>query len=327
MTNERSRDTADPLARGRTRARITALLLKQDGVISRQQALAAGLTATQVDYRLRLGEWERIRRGVFRLASTPYTRTTVGQAILRVAPVGAALSHFSAARIHGLDVRPGSPLVWLTIPHAHKLRGMPGARIIRSRNLSNFTTGIQGKPVTTVARTIIDLSSFLTARAVQAVIYDAIRTKRTSPAELEEAAAAMPKSSRAAQVRRMLAELEEGFDSGLEAEADEVFRANGLHFLRQHRVRMNNRIIRRFDFAEPALKLGIEIDGRAFHTSAEAQRRDRDRDRRAATLGWQTLRFTTADVREHPQQMIATIREVMARRVAEGVLHDRAAGR
>ena len=26
-------------------------------------------------------------------------------------------------------------------------------------NLSNFTTGIQGKPVTTVARTIIDLSS------------------------------------------------------------------------------------------------------------------------------------------------------------------------
>ncbi len=237
------------------------------------------------------------------------------------------MSHYSAARIHGLDIRPGSPLVWLTIPHARKLRGMPGATIIRSRNLSPFITEIQGKPVTTVARTIIDLSSFLAERAVQAVIYDAFRAKRTSPAALGKAAAAMPKFPPAAQVRRMLSELEEGFDSGLEAEADEVFRANGLHFVRQHRVRMNNRIIRRFDFAEPTLKLGIEIDGVSFHTSAEAQRRDRDRDRRAATLGWQTLRFTTADVREHPDQMIATIRQVMARRVAEGLLHDRAAGR
>lgn len=204
---------------------------------------------------------------------------------------------------------------------------MPGAMIIRSRNLSNFITGIQGKPVTTVARTIIDLSSFLTENAVQAVIYDAIRTKRTTPAALGKATAAMSKFPRAAQFRRMLSELEEGFDSGLEAEADEVFRASGLHFLRQHRVRMNNRIIRRFDFAEPTLKLGIEIDGLAFHTSAVAQRRDRDRDRRAATLGWQTLRFTTIDVRQRPEQMIATIRQVMARRVSEGLLHDRAAGR
>jgi hypothetical protein len=71
----------------------------------------AGLTRSQVETRLRNGEWHRLRRGVFCRSSTWRTTTDEGRHLLTCAAVqaarresGLALSHSSAAVVHGMPV-------------------------------------------------------------------------------------------------------------------------------------------------------------------------------------------------------------------------------
>lgn len=61
------------------------------------------------------------------------------------------------------------------------------------------------------------------------------------------------------------------------------------------------------DVALPASLLAFEIDGRAYHSSAAAFERDRDRDGALAEAGWQVVRFSAAAVNDRD----ATIRRVL----------------
>lgn len=65
-----------------------------------------------------------------------------------------------------------------------------------------------------------------------------------------------------------------------------------LPFVEQARIEGVGRV----DFLV-AHKLIVEIDGRAFHSDPASFATDRLRDRRAAALGYATIRFTAADVR------------------------------
>jgi len=57
----------------------------------------------------------------------------------------------------------------------------------------------------------------------------------------------------------------------------------------------------RLDFALPQRRLGIEVDGLAFHGSQESFRKDRDRQRQLEMMGWRVLRFAAAEVLQDPR--------------------------
>ena len=61
------------------------------------------------------------------------------------------------------------------------------------------------------------------------------------------------------------------------------------------------------------IKLVIEVDGWAFHTTADRFRRDRERQNRLILAGWTILRFTWRDLTERPGYVIATIRATVGR--------------
>jgi very-short-patch-repair endonuclease len=65
------------------------------------------------------------------------------------------------------------------------------------------------------------------------------------------------------------------------------------------------------DLAFRRLKLAIEIDGRLYHTGAEVFETDRRRQNLLVLDGWCVLRFTWTMIEEHPEEVIAMVREAI----------------
>ena len=82
----------------------------------------------------------------------------------------------------------------------------------------------------------------------------------------------------------------------------------------------DGRIIAEIDFANPALKIAIEVDGRAFHSDRQSFERDRERQNMLVLRGWIVLRFTWERLVNDPEGVLA---EVIAA-CDEGLLRLRA---
>lgn len=62
------------------------------------------------------------------------------------------------------------------------------------------------------------------------------------------------------------------------------------------------------DFTLPDYKIAIEIDGPS-HNTAEARRKDRERDTWLESGGWQVFRFTNQQVLSDPEACVDAIRD------------------
>lgn len=65
------------------------------------------------------------------------------------------------------------------------------------------------------------------------------------------------------------------------------------------------------DVVFPAAKLAIEVDGWAYHSSADDFENDRKRQNAISLLGYQILRFTWLDLTEYPDRVLAEIRNAL----------------
>lgn len=73
------------------------------------------------------------------------------------------------------------------------------------------------------------------------------------------------------------------------------------------------------DAAYPDARLIVEADGRRWHTRIRDLLRDHDRDAEAARAGWQTLRFLYERITESPDEVAATVADVLRVRLAPRV--------
>lgn len=82
--------------------------------------------------------------------------------------------------------------------------------------------------------------------------------------------------------------------------------AAGLRPERQHRVDQY-----RVDLGFPEQRLAVEVDGDAFHLTADGdlRRADRVRDQRLASLGWAVLRVSARQVRDDLEGCVSAVRE------------------
>lgn len=61
------------------------------------------------------------------------------------------------------------------------------------------------------------------------------------------------------------------------------------------------------DFGWPAKRVGLEVDHPTWHAAAKDAHRDRNRDRKAATVGWRIARITDLDVHGRLAEAIADV--------------------
>lgn len=97
--------------------------------------------------------------------------------------------------------------------------------------------------------------------------------------------------------------------SPLESQALAILRAAELpEPVLQHPVRRPCGKVALIDLAYPDERVGIEVDGWAFHTQRVAFDEDRARGNDLALLGWQILHFTATT---RPAHLVATVRRAL----------------
>jgi hypothetical protein len=166
-------------------SRLARLAVRQHGVVSRRQLSALGFSPQAIKTLVSRERVHRIHRGVYAVGHRRLTAK--GQWMAAVLACGrcAVLSHHDGAALHDLRRAP-SGKVNVTAPSRHNL---PGIRCHWARTLSGEDcTVIDAIPVTTLARTYLDLAELvsqsrlidlleagerqnkLDARAIEAVI-------------------------------------------------------------------------------------------------------------------------------------------------------------
>src|SRR2546429_4750944 len=143
---------------------IAELAEAQHAVFRLDQIVDLGLTASAVRHRATAGRLHRCYRGVYSLVPASLLgREGRWLAAVFAAGPGAVLSHRSAAALHGLRPYFGK-YVDVTIPCRTSRRDR-GVRIHRSLTLTAAdVTVVSDVPVTTVARTLVDLAEMIGRR-------------------------------------------------------------------------------------------------------------------------------------------------------------------
>ncbi|MDQ4131978.1 MAG: endonuclease domain-containing protein [Actinomycetota bacterium] len=81
-------------------------------------------------------------------------------------------------------------------------------------------------------------------------------------------------------------------------------------FVRQYRVKLGDGRELRLDFADPEIRLDIEIDGRRWHSTPANLDRDRRRDRLLVARGWTVLRYSWDDLRSRGVEVVDEVTRV-----------------
>jgi very-short-patch-repair endonuclease len=175
---------------------------------------------------------------------------------------------------------------------------------------------IQGLPVTTVARTLMDLASQLHPLQLKAAVEDSIAAgKTTMPSLLQVLHDVARKGKPGVTAMRDLLDGwcgEARSVSVLESRGNKLLRDAGLNgFKTEYPIPWS--LDRRFDVGYDDECVAVEWDSRRWHLQSLAFESDRMRDRQAVLHGWRVLRFSWADVHLRPEDVVATVRAVLGR--------------
>lgn len=296
---------------------VARLASRQYGLFSRSQALAAGATPRVIERRLRSGRWLVVAPGVYSLPGTaPCWRRDVTAACLE-AGTGAVASHEAAAPLHRLATFPPGPVVVMVRHGDHQ--HLRGGRLRQSTDLRpHHCTVVDGIPVTTVARTLVDLAATVRPGRLRIVVEDALAARACTMAELVECLDEIrrPGKRGVACLQAILAGLSPGplpAATTLERRLKRVLAAGGLPApVREHELPWDRDTPGRVDFAYPAQRVIVEADSRRWHTRERDFEVDRRRDRQAQLAGWAVYRFTADDLRSRPDDVVATVRRALA---------------
>jgi predicted transcriptional regulator of viral defense system len=273
---------------------IAALADAQHGVVSRSQLLNAGLTAREIDRRLEARRLRPIHRGVYAVGHRALRAE--GRWMAATLAVGGVLSHASAADAWDLR-QSNAAVIDVTVRGDGGRERRKGLRVHRSTTLGarEITTN-RGIPITTPARTIIDLAHRLRPRELEHVVDLADQRGLVDFDDLRPAHPAAfkallrdydPPKTRSEQERRFLALCD---DHDIELpESNAIVEGVEVDFLWRDR------------------RLIVEVDGYRYHRSPHRFESDREKDVHLTTRGWHVLRFTWRQVTRRAGWVAAAI--------------------
>jgi very-short-patch-repair endonuclease len=284
---------------------IAELAARQHGVVATRQLAALGIAQRAVAHRAAAGRLHRVHHGVYAVGHPVVSGHGRWMAAVLACGPGAALSHAAAAALWEIR-RSAAILVDVTVPRTGS-RSRPGLRIHRTRDLppAEVTTR-RGIPVTTPARTLLDLAAILQPRRLERALDQAEVLRLADHAALAAIAGAHPGHHGAGRLAAALASHTAG-TTLTASELEERF----LALCRRHglpRAGVNERVAGlEVDFVFRAARLAVETDGWRFHGTRRAFERDRERDAVLARAGYRTLRFTHRQLTREPGTVAATL--------------------
>jgi predicted transcriptional regulator of viral defense system len=308
-------DVVDPKSHSRSldrprHAAAAELATHQGGPISRDQLLALGVTRHAIGHWLRSGRLHSYYRGVYLLGHEAITDK--GRLMAAVLAYGgeARLSHRAAADWWGF-ARTSRKDVDIMVPGRSKA-GQDGIDLHLVRSLDpRDVTEHESVPITTVARTLLDLAEVVRPRQLKRAVEEADRLRLFDGAAVEELLARRPGRHGLKPLRDLLSDFV--FDELSREELEALF----FDFCVEYGLpvpTMNVPILNyTVDASWSGTNLVVELDSRAFHLNATAFEGDRIRDADLLLAGYRVIRITYRQLTREPEQVARRLRSLLAR--------------
>jgi Transcriptional regulator, AbiEi antitoxin/Protein of unknown function (DUF559) len=293
---------------------IAALARTQHGYITRQQLLDLGLGPRAIEYRVAIGRLIPVYRGVYAVGHVPLGMEARAHAAVLASGTGAVLSHGSAASLWKY-VRDWSTPLEVT---AKSDRRRPGITVHRATSLTHRDVTQQlGIPVTSPARTVLDMTPRLGDRQLRRFMRDARLTHTLGLSDLAELLARQPRHPATKRLQPFIDPRRAGGPT--RSEFEDAF----IEFASRYDLPapITNTQLHGYeiDALFPAERVIVELDGAEFHLDREVFESDRERDAALLEAGYVTVRITWERLKQQPAREAARLRKILdarRRRVA-----------
>lgn len=301
--------------------RIRNLAATQHGLVARRQLRDAGVGADAIRSRLRRGDLLALTARVLRIAGAPVTGAADLMAAVLDGGPGAAVSHRSAAALWGLPgISPQRPDVTADRRRSTH-RDATLAELHQPRRLVlRHVVELDGIPVTTPSRTIVDLASLpkMHAKRVERLLDTAWSRGLVCHASMKQVISDVCRRGRIGStlLRGLLDDRPAGHNppgSGAESRFQEIARAVGLNgFERQVNVGDDAGWVGRVDFIDRRRRLIIEVGCALFHGSLTDRRADGIRFERLRAAGFAVETFDANDLFHRRADVERRLRSLVA---------------
>lgn len=292
------------------------------------ELLARGVSKDQLRWWVRNGRVTAIARGVYsptawlsKVADDPRRMHAVATGAMIKRNPNLVASHESAAYLHGIDLLlpKGATVPRITLTRSTKEHGysqVSGALIRFAKLPDDHVTTVLGIPVTSIARTVMDIAR--TTGFMEGVVAAdcALRTHTVVKVEFAiilEDCAQWPGSLRARQVLDFS-------DGRAESALESVARVRFAEFRvpppgLQVNIRGAQGFIGRADFCWDEYRTIAEADGAMKYQDQgrERARAQLARDEKFHDAGWATFHFTWREIYHEPAPTIDRLRRTFAR--------------
>lgn len=306
----------DHAIRGKCSARevdriLAELAERQHGVVGRWQLLSAGVGRRAIDERMGRRLYA-IHRGVYAVGYLTARLESRWMAAVLAGGRDAVLSHRSAAQLWGIAPRSLRPSA---ITRPSYFRPQPRIHAHRGVILDDERAHIEGIPVTTAPRTVLDFAAEASRRQLERALNEMEVRGLTDRLSIPDLLERYPRRRGSAALRSLL-------DEGLESlgvtqnDFEELFVAVVDEYdLPRPRFNADISVEGRFYCADCVWskeRLILELDGRAVHGTRKAFEDDRERDRLLLVSGWRVMHVTWRQLRGEPRAIAADVQRALS---------------
>ena len=282
---------------------------RQHGVIAYRQLVALGSGRGAIAHQVANGRLHRVHRGVFAVG---HRRLTLqGRRMAAVLAVrDSVLSHRDAAALWGLLA--GAGTLFHVTAVARGRAQQRGIKVHQVRKLDARDRTIRdGIPVTSLARTLLDLAEVVPATTLARAYDEAERLRLLDVRALKELCARSPGRRGLKPLKVLIADrTRETPHTKRELEA--LF----FDFCRAHRLPLPacNAMVEGYevDTLWADKQLVVELDSWEFHGGRRAFERDRERDAVLQAAGYRVVRVTWRRLNEQPEELATLIRRLLS---------------
>lgn len=299
------------------------------GIVTATEFGSAGVTRARLRWLVERGVLAPLGRGLYARAAEAedVARTPGGASALRVVAALVATgpdtvgSHRDAALIHGLDLldrRANEPVAVTRPPDIPGSKtGRLGVRIHKAALPPDHRAVRLGAPVTSVARTVIDLARTTSFREGVVVADSALHRRKTTKADLAAVVAVCERWPGITKARKVVEFCDGRSESAFESISRVVFADGGLPPPDlQIQVGADGRVIARVDFLWRQYATIAEADGALKYADPERAKLQLQRDAELREAGFEVVHFTWPELHINPDQVLRSIRAAFARNVA-----------
>ena len=288
----------------------------QDGLITRVQALEAGLTRHQVDWLIGRGaRWQIVLRGVYSATSGALTRRQQMRAALLYAGEGATLTGITVMQLYELRYAPTDRRVYLLVPIARRVRPHPAVVVERTRHMP-VPTVRDGFPAAPVERASLDAARRCSPREAQALLAEVVQRRLTTVERVARCAAETHQPGMAT-VRACIAALRAGAASAPEVDLQRICERSTLLPPPAMNYPINldgHRVVA--DACWSDVRLIVEVDSTEHHGFGPAAEHTARRRAALTAAQWTVLSISPSRLRDDPD---GVLREIEAAYLAASV--------